>query len=257
MEPFTQAAIQSLIVVFIFMTIFFVYGLYKGRNDIADIIWGLGFVFIGLELFLSFKFGLTSYLILLFTFIWGIRLSAHIFIRNRNKDEDFRYKKWREDWGKWFILRSYFQIYILQGILMFVVSLTLITSVQNNHGLNYINYIGIAIWLNGFLFEFIGDLQLKKFISDKSNNGHILNVGLWKYTRHPNYFGEVTLWWGIFLISLPNTYWFLAVLSPITMTILILKVSGIPMLEKKYEGNKEFDEYKSKTNAFFPWFPKK
>ena len=116
--------------------------------------------------------------------------------------------------------------------------------------------IGILIWCVGYFFETVGDWQLDKFIKSKPEPGEILTSGLWKYTRHPNYFGEVTMWWALWLMvaSLPMGY--LALVSPIVITFLILKVSGIPMLEEKYAGNPKFEEYKKSTNAFFPSFPK-
>ena len=107
------------------------------------------------------------------------------------------------------------------------------------------------------MFESIGDSQLKYFLQNPTNKGKIITTGLWKYTRHPNYFGEVVLWWGIWFLSLSTSYGLISLISPITITFLILKVSGIPMLEKKYEGRKDFETYKQKTNSFFPWFSKK
>lgn len=239
---------------FIFMSLFFLYSLYKERADIADVIWGLGFVGTGIVCLTSFDFGIKSSIVLAMTTAWGLRLSAHIYLRNWNKDEDFRYKKWREDWGKWFPVRSYFQIFLLQGALMLLISMSLFVSLRDAEGFNFLNIVGVLVWLNGFLFELIGDLQLKRFIALPENKGKIMTSGLWKYTRHPNYFGEVTLWWGIFLIVLPSSLWYLALISPLVISFLILKVSGIPMLEKKYEGNIDFEQYKKRTNAFFPWF---
>ena len=118
-------------------------------------------------------------------------------------------------------------------------------------------FAGVVIWLVGFIFESGGDYQLKKFIAAPENKGKLMTSGLWSLTRHPNYFGEVTMWWGIFVACLPNALWPIMILGPITITFLILKVSGIPMLEKKYDNNPEFQAYKKRVNAFFPWFPKK
>ena len=120
-----------------------------------------------------------------------------------------------------------------------------------------ISILGILVWLIGFLFESVGDSQLNKFIKDPANNGKIMTTGLWKYSRHPNYFGEVTQWWGIWLIAISSTYNWVSLLGPLTITLLILKVSGIPLLEKKMSEQKDFLEYSRKTSIFIPWFPKK
>lgn len=273
---FAEAVFRTAILIGVFMTFFFIYALYKKRNDIVDIVWGMGFVAIAWYNFYMFGFrsepfpGIYSpfrmqvLLVALLVTIWGVRLASHIAIRNKGKGEDFRYKKWREEWGKWFVLRSYFQIFMLQGFLMLLISLSLIAvSVFGSTAVSWVTALGTLIWINGFVFESVGDYQLGKFIRNPENKGKIMARGLWSYTRHPNYFGEVTQWWGIYLAALPvalpalaatSYVWIIALLSPLTISFLILKVSGIPMLEKKYEGNAEFDEYKRRTNAFFPWF---
>jgi steroid 5-alpha reductase family enzyme len=147
---------------------------------------------------------------------------------------------------------------MLQGAVIFLVALP-IQLVINTPGepLGHLDRIGLLIWLFGFGFEAIGDWQLLQFKKDPENKGKIIQHGLWRYSRHPNYFGEAVLWWGIFLIALKAQYGILAIISPILIDFLLLKVSGIPMLEAKYEGNPDFESYKARTNAFFPWFPKK
>lgn len=246
------------ILIFIYMNLWFLIAIIKKRNDLADIAWGLGFILITIYSLLnnpSLRMIFLSILIVL----WGLRLSIHILIRNRNKNEDYRYKKWREDWGKYWIIKSYFQVFIIQGLFMFLISTPIIISgiSKNNNSLGIVDFAGLIIWIIGFYFETIGDWQLSKFKSNPKNKGKIMKYGLWKYTRHPNYFGEVTMWWGIFLISILSGYWYISIISPLTITFLILKVSGIPMLEAKYKGNIEFEEYKNKTSAFFPLLPKK
>ena len=274
---FFAGIIQSTLLIAVFMGLFFVFALLKKRNDIADIIWGLGFVAIAWLNFYMFGFRESLFgglimgniriqvaLVVLAVTLWGLRLSTHIFLRNKDKEEDFRYKKWREEWGKRFVLRSFFQIFVLQGFLMLLISLPVIAAtVFDTTYISGITIIGFIIWITGFSFESIGDYQLSKFIKNPSNKGKIMTRGLWNYTRHPNYFGEVAGWWGIYLMAFPVTkiviistwsIWAVCLIGPLTITFLILKVSGIPMLEKKYEGNAEFKEYKKNTNAFFPGF---
>jgi steroid 5-alpha reductase family enzyme len=133
----------------------------------------------------------------------------------------------------------------------------LIINKNGNGGLNLLTAIGFAVWLVGFYFESIGDKQLNQFIKNPNNKGKLMNSGLWRYSRHPNYFGEVTQWWGIWLISINAINGIFGIIGPITITILILFVSGVPLLENKYKGRKDFEEYKMKTSAFIPLPPKK
>ena len=150
-----------------------------------------------------------------------------------------------------------FQVFLLQGFFMLLISTSAITAFADSFGkLGLLEAAGAVVWLTGFFFESVGDLELSRFVKNPANKGKLMTGGLWRYTRHPNYFGEVTQWWGIFLVVLSSPYGFLAIISPLTITFLILKVSGIPMLEKKYEGRADFAQYKRKTSAFFPLPPR-
>jgi steroid 5-alpha reductase family enzyme len=254
MSYFTVLAI----VLFAFVNFWFVVSLIRKRNDVADVAWGLSFVLLTWVAFLYMAtYEPRQVLVTLLVTLWGIRLAWHIYSRNTNKGEDYRYKAWRESWGKWFLLRSYLQVYILQGVFLYIIILPVLF-IQRYGGpaLNIYDLIGVFIWGIGFYFEAVGDSQLRAFIKDANNKGKILTTGLWRYTRHPNYFGEVTQWWGIWLIALsvPGSFW--TIIGPITITYLIVFVSGIPMLEKRYEGNQEFENYKQKTSVFFPMKPK-
>jgi steroid 5-alpha reductase family enzyme len=244
--------------VLLYMTGWFIAAQLRGRNDIADVAWGLGFI---LAAAVSLAAGgvypprglLVSGLLL----VWGIRLALHIHTRNRGKGEDPRYRKWREEWGRWFLLRSFLQVFMLQGVLLVLVAVPVIfVNAAPSPPLNWLAGLGVAVWLTGFAFEAIGDWQLLQFIRNPVNKGKLMTGGLWRYTRHPNYFGEVTLWWGIWLIALVVPGGWLTVVGPLTITVLILKVSGIPMLEKPYEGRADFQAYKRRTSAFFPLPPR-
>lgn len=249
----------ALLIVLIYMTFWFILSLIFERNDIADIAWGLGFITVAWAFRGKYDPPVASNftLILVLTTLWGLRLATHIFSRNVGKAEDYRYKAWRDEWGKWFFLRSYLQVFLLQGLFMVLISFSAAVAVFGPSRVGFFGVIGTFLWILGFVFESLGDWQLRKFIKNPHNKGKIMKDGLWKYTRHPNYFGEVAQWWGIFLITFSSPYFLLAAVSPLVITYLLLKVSGIPMLEKKYEDNAEFQEYKKVTNAFFPWFPKK
>jgi steroid 5-alpha reductase family enzyme len=251
--------IYSAAAVFVYMTLIYVIALFKKDNSIVDIAWGLGFVFIALlTFFLEKGFTFRHTLVTILVLIWGFRLAVHIFIRNRGRGEDFRYAQWRREWGKGFLLRSFFQIFMLQGLLLLViVSPVMLVNSSKEAGTSLLDLFGLILWLFGFFFEAGGDYQLSRFKKDPQNKGKIMSSGLWKYTRHPNYFGEAVMWWGVFLIALSIPYGWTAIISPLLITFLLLRVSGVTMLEKRYAGNKEFEAYAKRTNAFFPWFPKK
>jgi steroid 5-alpha reductase family enzyme len=228
----------------------------KKDNSIIDIAWGLGFMVIaGVNLLISQALSVRQLLITVLIIIWAARLAGYIFFRNKDRGEDFRYAKWRAEWGNKIIIKTFINVFMLQGFLMLIVAYPVI--LVNNTAqarLNFLDILGLLVWLTGFFFESVGDYQLFKFKKNRSNQGKIMTSGLWKYTRHPNYFGEATIWWGIFLIALSAPYGLTAIISPVLMVFLLLKVSGAPMLEKKYKGNIEFMEYARKTSSFIPWF---
>ena len=241
-----------------YMSLWFMISLVKKRNDVADVAWGLGFVLLAWASFsVSRASGTRGILVGFLVSIWGLRLAWHIHARNRGKAEDYRYLAWRREWGKWFYARSYVQVYLLQGALLFLISLPVLIVNKSAVGtFTFLDGIGVCVWLCGFLFESFGDAQLTQFVKDPLNRGKILQGGLWRYTRHPNYFGEVVQWWGIGLVAVGVAGGWFGMIGPVTITILILRVSGIPMLEKKMAENPDFAEYKRKTSELIPWFPK-
>jgi steroid 5-alpha reductase family enzyme len=232
-----------------------------------DIAYGPAFIFVTLILYfftVSNRSASPHFSILcLLVIIWGTRLAARIYLKNRGKPEDFRYATWRSAWllrGKfYFYLRSYFQIFLLQA---FVVSVVLIpvtqTFVYSHTTIGGMYLVGLLLWLLGFLFESIGDAQLDRFIKNTDpERGRIMTSGLWKYTRHPNYFGESLMWWSVALIAYSVTSSLVVFVSPVLITFLLLKVSGVPLLEKRWEGVPEWEVYKKKTSVFFPLPPSK
>jgi steroid 5-alpha reductase family enzyme len=229
-----------------------------GRNDIADVAWGPGFA---LAAAVSLVAGgirpLRGVLVSALVLVWALRLALHIHARDRGKGEDKRYAKWREEWGRWFVFRSFLQVFMLQGLLLLLVATPVIFVNAAPHvPLSWPDASGLIVWLAGFAFEAVGDLQLLRFVRDPTNRGKLMTEGLWRYTRHPNYFGEVTLWWGIWLIVLPVPGGWATAIGPLAITLLILKVSGIPMLERHYEGRPDWDAYKRRTSAFIPLPPR-
>lgn len=239
-----------------YMTFWFGISVIKKRNDVADIAWGLGFVLMAWLSFLISGYSFKALLVNGLVTVWGFRLAWHIYNRNKDKPEDSRYLEWRKTW-KNFYVRSYLQVFVLQGILLFLISLPVLfvnRSVSNSFGV--LEIVGLFVWALGFYFETTGDKQLKDFITNPANKGKLMDQGLWQYSRHPNYFGEVTQWWGIFIIALSIPGSVFTVLGPLTITILILFVSGIPLLEKKYAGRPDWEEYKKRTSIFIPLPPR-
>jgi steroid 5-alpha reductase family enzyme len=253
--------IQILILVFAYFFVFFIIGQIIKNNSIVDIGWGLGFVIVSVySIFAEGTYDAATVVTTVLVSIWGLRLFYFILKRNLGKPEDFRYVNFRKKWGESFpVLKAYLQVYFLQSVFMYIISLSIVVtnSAPEKKNLLLFTAIGAFIWLIGFFFEAVGDYQLKRFKSGGKNRGKIMRTGLWKYTRHPNYFGEAVMWWGIFIITLSTGRWYIALASPVVLTYLLLFVSGVPMLEKKYAGNPEFIEYKKVTSKFVPWFPKK
>ncbi|MBY0110063.1 MAG: DUF1295 domain-containing protein [Candidatus Babeliaceae bacterium] len=241
------------------MTAWFLYALRIKNNSVADIAWGLCFIFVALETLILTGLYLPEQLVATtLVIIWGVRLSWHIYMRNHNKPEDERYAMWRKQWGNGIVLRSFFQVFMLQGTLLLLISLPiLLINTDKTSPMVVYTIIGGLVWLCGFIFESVADYQLKQFLSKPENHSKIMKSGLWRYSRHPNYFGESVMWWGLFFIALGLPWGWLTIISPLILTYLLLYVSGIPLLEKKLKNNPEFQDYMSKTSAFIPWFYKK
>lgn len=247
--------------IWVLVTLLWIWSIIIKNVSIVDIFWGFGFVAVNaLYVLVSGELNDRKILILILVTIWGLRLAIYLASRNIGKGEDFRYQEFRRNYGEdrywWF---SYFQTFLLQGILIMIVSLPLlgISASKDSGDLNLLDYLGILVWLVGFAFEAGGDYQLSRFKRDAGNRGKVLNRGFWKYTRHPNYFGDAAVWWAYALFSIAaGSYW--QVIGSVVMTLLIIKVSGVALLEKSLKDSKpQYKEYIRNTSSFIPWFPKK
>jgi len=228
--------------------------------SIVDSFWGLGFV-LATAVALALGPGLFERRLLLFGLVavWGVRLSLHITRRNWGRGEDFRYQGFRARWGDRFWWVSLFTVFLLQALLLFVVSLPLqmAGAGATPASLGVLDGIGVALWLVGFAFEAVGDAQLARFKADPANRGKVMDRGLWRFTRHPNYFGDAVLWWGIGLIALPTPWGWAALVGPALMTFLLVRVSGVAMLEKTIvERRPGYADYVRRTSSFVPLPPK-
>ncbi|MEI7622536.1 MAG: DUF1295 domain-containing protein [Actinomycetes bacterium] len=236
------------------------------RNaSIVDPIWSLGFVVVGWVAFISqhqHVDALRTGVLLALVTIWGVRLSLHLFIRNAGHGEDYRYKSMRKKYGKKFWLVSLGTVYLVQGILMWVVSLPLQFGIGTSTKTSWWVLplvLGVLVWLMGFAFESIGDAQLRAFKADPNSAGQVMDRGLWRYTRHPNYFGDSCVWWGIFVVSFGagGLAW-LGVIGPIVMTTLLRRVSGVTLLEKSLVRRRPgYEDYVRRTSPFIPRPPRK
>jgi steroid 5-alpha reductase family enzyme len=257
MSPYLFAAF----VIVCFMIVFYAIALIKKDNGVADIGWGLGFVLVAWLLYGFFsQHRMHQKMVVFFVTVWGLRLAIYLIIRNWGKPEDFRYAKWRQEWGDNVVWRSLLQVFMLQGFFMFVILLpvmVILTATYTNRELTWLYPIGAFIGATGFVIEALADWQMYCFKNDPHpHKAKVMDKGLWRYSRHPNYFGEAVQWWAMFLLAIPSGYWYVSIIGPLVITWLLLKVSGVTMLEKKYEGDDEYTRYKKRTSSFLLLPPK-
>ena len=257
---FTNLFLLSGAAILLLMTLLWLLSLTLKNSSIVDIFWGFGFILI---VWLVFAIAPQGYLprrqlVAILVTVWGVRLALHIGSRNWGKPEDFRYASWRKENGPRWWWVSYFKVFLLQGLIMWMLSAPLITAQTSGFPaiLTPMDLLGMCIWGVGLLLESVADAQLAHFKKNPTNRGRILTSGLWKFSRHPNYFGEAVLWWGYYLLALAaGAGW--TVFAPLLMTILLVKVSGVSMLEKTLKSKPGYEEYMNNTNSFVPWFPKR
>jgi steroid 5-alpha reductase family enzyme len=251
----------NLLAAVLFMGCVWLLSLPTRNASLADIFWGPGFVLLAWLSFAQTDGYLGRKLLLaLLTTAWGLRLSLYIAWRNWGHGEDRRYQAWRAKRGESFWWVSLFTVFLTQAMLLWLVSLAvqIVQLSPTPAHLTSLDLLGALIWACGFTFEAVADLQLAHFKADPANRGKLMNQGLWAYSRHPNYFGESLVWWGLFLIALATPYGWWTLVSPLLITFLLLKVSGVTLLEKDIvERRPEYREYLETTSAFLPWFPKR
>lgn len=242
------------------LTVLWIISLVIKDSSIIDIYWGPGFVLVAW--FYAYLTGwenlATRHLILLgLISIWGLRLGIYLGSRNLGKGEDYRYVQFRKESGDQYWWHSYFRVFTLQGVLLWIISACFVPALLTGGDLGLLDYLGLLLWIIGFSFEAIGDYQLSQFKKQPKNKGKVMDRGLWKYTRHPNYFGDACLWWGFFCFAVAHPQGIYFVFSPLLMTFLLMKISGVAMLERSLKKTKpKYAEYIRKTSGFFPLPPK-
>ncbi len=256
----SHAMLVSALAIVVLMLSTWVLSIILKNASIVDIVWGLGFVMVAWVVRLSTDANnARQWLLVAMVTVWGLRLAGYLFWRNHGNGEDFRYRAMRKHYGPRFGLISLVTVFALQGALMFVVSLSVqLGQADATPNIGVIAYIGVALWLVGLFFEAVGDAQLARFKADPANQGMVMRTGLWRYTRHPNYFGDSCVWWGIGLVAAETGSGAWGLIGSLVMTILVRRVSGVPMLEKTMGKRRPgYAEYVATTSPFFPRPPKK
>ncbi len=240
-----------------FAIAFWIVSLVRNDVSIVDSLWSLMFLLmLGVYMALADVGGPRAWAVLLMVAVWAIRLSAFITIRNHGQPEDHRYQTIRANNEPNFGFKSLYIVFGLQAVLAGVIAIPLLVAASGTAPVGWLDYAGVALWTIGMYFEVVGDNQLKRFRADESNRGKVLDTGLWALTRHPNYFGEFTLWWGYYCLALSAGGWW-TIFAPLLVTMLLLKVSGVSLLESSIkERRPAYADYIKNTNAFFPGLPK-
>ena len=252
-----NAWLLSLLVVLSISVVTWLVSLVRKDVSIVDSLWSL-MILASLLAYLAFsgESGPRTLLLVGLLGIWAIRLSLYITVRNHGQGEDRRYQAIRANNQPNFQIKSLFIIFLFQGLLAWVICLPVVAAVSGETPPGPLDYLGLALWLTGMIFEVVGDFQLWRFLKSERGENEVMDKGLWRYTRHPNYFGEAVLWWGFFAFALSAGAWW-TIISPVLMTFLLLRVSGVAMLEKDISGRRPaYREYSSRTNAFFPGRPR-
>jgi len=257
----THPWLISALVVFAFMTALWLLSLRLRDSSIVDVFWGFGFAVVAwaLAALMPGPLPARARLMAALVSVWGLRLALHIYLRNRGKGEDFRYRQWREEAGASWWWRSYLRVFLLQGVIMWLVAAPVAMTVATvgPAGLGWLDAAAVVVWAVGFAFEAVGDWQLTRFKADPANKGRLMTGGLWRFTRHPNYFGDSAVWWGHYLVAAAAGAWW-TIFSPALMTFLLVRVSGVSMLERSLRETKPgYREYVEATSAFFPRPPRR
>jgi steroid 5-alpha reductase family enzyme len=230
------------------------------KNDLADVLWGPAFPLAAAAGFYGAggTHSTRTMLLLGLVCLWALRLFFHVGIRNlAKKEEDVRYNNWRKQWGKTQVWRSYLQVFVLQPLILYVFLIPMLLGLASPaKDPSLLTWIGVIVWCIGFFFEAVGDEQLRRFKANPANKGKMMTSGLWSLSRHPNYFGEVTLWWGVWLMVLDLPYGWATIIGPIGVSYLLWNVSGVSMLEDLMRVRPGFAEYAKRTSIFFPRPPR-
>ena len=250
---------SSAVAVLLLMVVTWLLSLVLRDASIVDVVWGAGFVVVAwTAAFVGDGLDDRTNLLVAIVSIWGLRLALHLLVRNAGKGEDWRYRAMRKRAGTSFPIRSLVTVFLFQGALMWIVSLPVqLAMTPDEPEVGVLAVVGVIVWGIGFFFESVGDAQLVRFKADPANEGAVMDRGLWRYTRHPNYFGDACAWWGIFLVAAETRDAWPGVIGPIVMTFLLLRVSGVALLERSLTKRRPgYEDYVARTSAFLPMPPR-
>lgn len=252
---------MNLVIILGIMLVLWLVSLVIKDVSIVDVFWGLGFVILAwITFFRTQGYPARNLLLTLLISAWGLRLALYIGWRNRGKGEDPRYTAWRKQYGQNFWWISLFKVFVLQSVILWIISLTVQMGQMASHPptITVFDWMGAMVWGIGFFFEALSDWQMARFKSRPENKSLVMDKGLWALSRHPNYFGETLVWWGLFIIGLSSIKNIWTVISPLVITYLLLKVSGVPLLENDLKKRRpEYETYIQRTSSFIPWPLKK
>lgn len=256
MTDYNTVMLVSAGAVIALMFLAWLFSLVQRDASVVDVAWGLGVVLVA---WLSFALadGAQSRkaLMVALTTIWGLRLSGYLASRITREGEDFRYQEMRRRYGERFPLISLVAVFAFQGFGLWTVSLPVQAAQVPNSpsALTGLDLAGVALWAVGMFFEIVGDLQLSRFRADPRNRGKVLDGGLWRYTRHPNYFGDFCVWWGLYALALATREAWWSVVGPLVMSFILLRLSGLPVMERHLRRREGYEDYVRRTSAFFPF----
>jgi steroid 5-alpha reductase family enzyme len=254
------AATAGLLTIVALLSVVWLFSVRLRDVSIVDIWWGPGFVILAWLYCLLLPGGSQprARLMAVLITVWGLRLAWHIATRHRAGEEDPRYAAMRARRGAAFWWQSLLMVFWLQALLIWIIALPVLAAADSTAPLGLLDIVGAGVFAVGFAFEVTGDHQLRRFKADSRNRGQVLDTGLWRYTRHPNYFGDAVLWWGLYLLAASTPAGRLTIVSPALMTFLLMRVSGVTLLEQSLRNSKpDYDDYRARTSAFVPWFPRK
>lgn len=262
MASMPTAFLVAFVAAAVILSVVFLSAKWRSRYDVIDVAWGMTFVVIAITTYFGLQqSGSLQLLLLVLVSIWGIRLSWHIYQRySRSHEEDHRYRQLRKDYSKkkgGVVWNMYVKVYLVQAVLAVIVSTPVIIVMgSESTSIGMLAIVGAVVWAIGFFFEAVGDYQLGRFVTNPSNKGKLMTAGLWRYTRHPNYFGELTQWWGIYIIAWSVEFGWAGLIGPLVITWLLVFISGVPMTERHFRGRPGWDEYKRSTSKLIPTLPK-
>lgn len=255
--PLWFLAMDICVAILLYMTMWWLLALYAKRIDVVDMAWAFGSIYIViLTLIIDGHYRTIAVMCAAFVGVWGVRLFLHLGNRIATSPEDKRYSQLRSKWGNSFGAKSYTNVFLLQGLLLILVSAPAVAIIASAKSVNEtVAVIGFIMWGFGICYEALADYQLRQFNAGKKP-GDVMSKGLWRYSRHPNYFGEILLWSGAGIVACSVGQWW-GIIGPVVIAFLLVKISGVPSIEKQYTGNEQYQEYKNRTSVLIPRLPKK